>query len=124
MGIDLFGSNAGLITKVEATETEGDGTDGNHSGDEDPFGFELQAGDEGEGPVPASTRALIDEQAAYIQQLEEQNLNLQERLYIAEQQARELRTRLEAQEEQHAASHPSEGDEDHSPGHSQRSSDS
>ena len=118
MGLDLFGTNAGLITKSEGADTEGDG-EGCHSGEEDPFGFELQTGDEGEGHVPTSARARIEEQAAYIQQLEEQNLNLQERLFIAEQQAKELRARVAAQEqgEQQEARHPSEDDDVHSHSH-------
>lgn len=121
LGIDMSGSNAGLITKSESktehVDTEGEGGEG--ASDDDPFGFELHLGvEEGEGPVPASARARIDEQAAYIAHLEEQNMNLQERLFLAEQQAKELQVQLEAQQQGEqqggAASSASEG-VDHSP---------
>eukprot|EP00798_Chlamydomonas_sp_ICE-L_P017578 gene17578-23903_t len=91
MGIDIYGSNAGLLGVNSEPESDGDAdaTDLN-----DPFGFNLELGGyERTAHVPASARTQIDEQQAYIAQLEEQNMNLQDRLFIAEQQLQELQAR-------------------------------
>eukprot|EP00798_Chlamydomonas_sp_ICE-L_P028459 gene28459-31606_t len=94
MGIDIFGSNAGLIASKAESDAEGREGDADGSDMDDPFGFELHLGEEVEGPVPASARAQIEEQQAYIAQLEEQSLNLQEKLFIAEQQVKDLQAEL------------------------------
>eukprot|EP00195_Chlamydomonas_chlamydogama_P013519 CAMPEP_0202890332 /NCGR_PEP_ID=MMETSP1392-20130828/778_1 /ASSEMBLY_ACC=CAM_ASM_000868 /TAXON_ID=225041 /ORGANISM="Chlamydomonas chlamydogama, Strain SAG 11-48b" /LENGTH=316 /DNA_ID=CAMNT_0049573881 /DNA_START=29 /DNA_END=979 /DNA_ORIENTATION=+ len=94
-GIDMFGSNAGLIT---TTEVDGDEHgEGNLSDEEqrDPFGFELHVDDEnGESSLPAAVRQRMDEQTAYICQLEENNLKLQERVYLLEQQLMQVQGRF------------------------------
>lgn len=112
MGIDMFGSNAGLLVSKEKdkldSDQEGD-AEGGGSDLEDPFGFDLEFGQECEGTVPASTRARIDEQQAYIAQLEEQNMNLQEKLYLAEQQVRELQARLEGSSKPQGSSDDNQG---------------
>lgn len=85
-GIDFFGTNDGLITK------KGGVVDDDVS-DEDPdlemHGFELHMDDEDDNTDRAA-QARIEEQTAYINQLEEENMNLREKIYLFEQEAREL----------------------------------
>lgn len=92
-GIDMFGSNTGLI-KLAASGEEAmlDEDVGYSEEEDDPYGLELEdeeeeeAGPSGVGGVPAGARQRMDEQAAYICQLEETNLKLQERIYLLEAQ--------------------------------------
>ena len=69
--------------------------------DPDPFGFEEAGDDQGtpgdDGPcgtpqpgVPSEVRKKMDEQSAYICQLEDTNLKLQERIYLLERDLQEL----------------------------------
>ena len=108
-GIDFFGTNADLLRDLTGYDTQ-DGQamtadDFSSEEDSDPYGFEdadigpssAAAAVEGsEGAtcshvIPADARKKMDEQAAYIEALEETNLKLQERIYLLEQDLKHLR---------------------------------
>ena len=109
-GIDFFGTNADLLRDLTGYETH-DGQamtadDFSSEEDSDPYGFEdadigpssVAAAVEGSmgatcsQVIPADARKKMDEQAAYIEALEETNLKLQERIYLLEQDLKHLRS--------------------------------
>jgi hypothetical protein len=102
----MFGSNAGLIrAAIGDHDAELDDVQPESYTDEDsdPYGLELEDDDDagGAGPsarqheeyVPQGVRQRMDDQGVYICQLEDSNRNMQERIYLLEQQlkAAELR---------------------------------
>ena len=91
----MFGTNAGLITGGD-----------DDSQDEDPYGFELHV-DEHQaepGDLPANVRQKLEEQSAYICQLEDTNLKLQERVFLLEQQLQRQAKRGRSSQEEGASS--------------------
>ena len=104
-GIDFFGTNVDLLRDLSTYETL-DGQvltadDYSSEEDSDPYGFEdadmgpsstaaAQGSVDGASVIPADAQKKIDEQAAYIEALEETNLKLQERIYLLEQDLKKL----------------------------------
>lgn len=81
--------------------------------DPDPFGFE-EAGDDGpsgtpQAGIPSEVRKKMDEQSAYICQLEDTNLRLQERIYLLERDLQELQRGAAGSSRPEAAAEAADG---------------
>jgi hypothetical protein len=90
--IDMYGSNAGLISRKD----EGDSLSENSDSDpDDMLGYELHMHDAEnlDEQLPQQARLRLEEQAAYIAELEEQNMTLREKLFLLEEELKEVRTR-------------------------------
>lgn len=91
--LDFFGTNEGLITKRDSPAFSSDNeseSDGNESEPEDLHGFQLQIDDdEADRTIPRHIKARLEEQTSYIATLEEENLNLRERIFLLQQQLNE-----------------------------------
>jgi hypothetical protein len=80
--LNFFGSNEGIITKrdsppsSEAASESGDDSDDGNLAVEHPH-YDIQLGEE-VALLPRRVQAKLEDQAAYIVQLEEENLNLRE----------------------------------------------
>ncbi|KAG1658244.1 hypothetical protein FOA52_008504 [Chlamydomonas sp. UWO 241] len=97
-GIDMFGSNAGLI-RIGSGDHDAELGDvqpvQSTDEDSDPYGLELEDDGDGGGAgpsarheafVPQGVRKRMDDQGAYICQLEESNLKMREQIYLLEKQ--------------------------------------
>jgi hypothetical protein len=91
--LDVFGSNEGIITRCQSSPSRsGSGTDDiDNDFEESTLGCELQldAADE-HARVPQHILREMSQQSAQIALLQEENLNLQERLYLMEQKLKDF----------------------------------
>lgn len=120
--LDFFGTNEGLIrpTRRESPAHSHDGesdfssdeTSDDEDGDNVVPGYELhfaqQPGNVAEvRELPSAVVARLEEQATYIAQLEDENLNLRERVFLLQQELQDLRREgrvLQSSEEEVAVS--------------------
>eukprot|EP00877_Chromochloris_zofingiensis_P006351 jgi/Chrzof1/196/Cz01g06200.t1 len=141
-GLDFNGSNAGLIRKTEDDDddTFSDMSD-DEGGDRLPGGYELHVHSGMDNAADLATEARVEEQAAYIVDLEEdrlrlesenevltdQNQRLKDKLYVLECQIDRLKTKLrtagcsdasdndvdDVNDDRHADEHVPHADEQH-----------
>lgn len=86
--IDFFGTNQGLITRARESDDDGSGADDDDEDDEDKN--TVHPALLGKQHVPRQIAQQLQEQASYITQLEDENLNLRERIFILQRQLQEL----------------------------------
>jgi hypothetical protein len=73
------GTNEGLVARYSSDDESSDGEgEGSEEDGELHHGWRLRTADEADGTLPAYVRERLSDQAAYIQKLEAQNLDLQE----------------------------------------------
>ena len=117
-GLDLFGSNAGLILKAEDRDDWADCSDAEDATTTCRVLDAQQQQQQQAEAGPSNFRSTVEQQAAYIAQLEEQNLNLQERLFLLEQELQEAkvqRSKAAALEDSTHTCCSEDGDEDDNP---------
>ena len=89
--IDMYGSNAGLISRKDEKEAGESLSDDSDSDPDDMLEFALHQPDvdiPDEQP-PHQARLRLEEQAAYIAELEEQNMTLREKLFLLQEELKE-----------------------------------
>lgn len=117
-GLDFLGSfydgSYGEADEVEVavekdsdTDERCDGGPGAREGDQPPQTFDEEAS------FPPHAKRKLASQAAYIAQLEEQQLTLRERIFLLEQQLAEARRPREGSTSQHSVDADEASDDDH-----------
>lgn len=90
--LDFFGTNDGLVARYSSDDESSDGEgEGSEEDGELHHGWRLRTADEADGTLPPYVRERLSDQSAYIQKLEAQNLDLQERCSLLQHELQELK---------------------------------